>query len=42
MQQDDLERMEHFLEKILLPDKQIFTEKSQDTKIYLKENSINN
>lgn len=41
MQQDDLEKMEHSLDKMLLQVKQMYREDSQDTKIYLKENLTN-
>lgn len=41
MQQDDLEKMEHSLDKISIQVKLIFKENLQDTKIYLKENLIN-
>ena len=41
MQQGDLEKMEHSLDKISLQAKLIFKENLQDTKICLKENLIN-
>jgi hypothetical protein len=41
MQQGDLEKMEHFLDKISLQVKLIFKENLQDMKICLKENLIN-
>lgn len=42
MRQAGLEKMEHSLDKILLQVKLMYREDSQDMKIYLKGNLINN